>query len=735
MANETPPPVSSVSVTDLAEARSEGRLDSGVASVLGAELAYIDALRAKRDRPGRDQIGLSGLCISGGGIRSATFATGVLQALAAGGKLKDFDYLSSVSGGGYIASSVTWLLSKMGQGTSSENPQFGVDPRNFPYGTENPNPSASGDLIHRDTVDQIKMYQYLKSHGQYLTPGKGITLMSLLAVIIRAMFLSLIVAIPITAAVYTFLQVLPERLIEAFTPELDVDIFVYLRAMSYVTIVLLAVASVIYSLVIPDSKSHEETPIKYRLRRLYDRYSGLLLTIAATTFAVSLVPMIKSSIGGAALLSGLVLGGLIFIFTSIGKTSPVPMKIFTSLAACLFLYGLFVVSHRVGGWASNTITGTIVEREYALPLGEFWPFWIPYVGLSVALLCGRFINLNYISISRYYRDRLMETFMPDINSAMHDVTGPSHTANSARLCDLISVENPNGPYHILNTNLNLSGADSRLRRNRGGDNFILSPFYCGSSETGWRSTKEFLNGGLTLATATAVSGAAAAPNSGVGGKGVTRDASVSIIMTLLNLTLGFWIPHPMRKQKRFTFPNHFNPVLLSLLVNTYNVNRKFLELGDGGFFENLSLYEMIRRRMRLIVVSDAGADPDYRFDDLLNAMQKVQVDFGVKIGFEVNGSPINPQNYFKSDNSTMPEFGHLAGTINYSDGSKGVIILIKASIIKDLDLHIMAYKDKNPEFPHQSTADQSFTDDQVDAYRRLGYEITRRMIAAENERL
>jgi hypothetical protein len=49
---------------------------------------------------------LAALCVSGGGIRSATFALGVFQGLARFGLLSQFHYLSSVSGGGYISS---WL--------------------------------------------------------------------------------------------------------------------------------------------------------------------------------------------------------------------------------------------------------------------------------------------------------------------------------------------------------------------------------------------------------------------------------------------------------------------------------------------------------------------------------------------------------------------------------------------------------------------------------------------------
>src|SRR5882724_1186456 len=46
------------------------------------------------------------LCISGGGIRSATFGLGILQGLARCGLLGRFHYLSTVSGGGYIG---CWL--------------------------------------------------------------------------------------------------------------------------------------------------------------------------------------------------------------------------------------------------------------------------------------------------------------------------------------------------------------------------------------------------------------------------------------------------------------------------------------------------------------------------------------------------------------------------------------------------------------------------------------------------
>jgi len=70
--------------------------------------AYGKAPARINGRPPR----IAGLALSGGGVRSATFNLGVLQALAAAGKLKAFDYLSTVSGGGYVGGWWTAWLSR-----------------------------------------------------------------------------------------------------------------------------------------------------------------------------------------------------------------------------------------------------------------------------------------------------------------------------------------------------------------------------------------------------------------------------------------------------------------------------------------------------------------------------------------------------------------------------------------------------------------------------------------------
>src|SRR5690606_2644914 len=77
-------------------------------------------------------VAATALCLSGGGIRSATFSLGVLQGLAKLGLLNRFTYLSTVSGGGYIGSWLATWISRDGNSLDSVSNKLGgrVDPHN-----------------------------------------------------------------------------------------------------------------------------------------------------------------------------------------------------------------------------------------------------------------------------------------------------------------------------------------------------------------------------------------------------------------------------------------------------------------------------------------------------------------------------------------------------------------------------------------------------------------------------
>ena len=299
-------------------------------------------------------------------------------------------------------------------------------------------------------------------------------------------------------------------------------------------------------------------------------------------------------------------------------------------------------------------------------------------------------------------------------------------ADAARLSEMFDATGHRGPYHIINTNLVLVNSPNRRRRTRGGDSFILSPLYCGGEATGWCKTKDFMDDGMTLSTAMATSGAAANPNTGVGGVGVTRSPLVSALMAFFTIRLGYWAGHPRVSAGSTPHsPNHFRPGLYDALGG-YHENSPFIHLSDGGHFENLAIYELIRRRVRLIICCDGGADANFKFNDLANAINRAEVDFGARITFREQNAlssmtPSQPADFPRQ--SLVSERGFLVGDIRYRNGDEGTLILLKTTMIAGLPLAVQRYKATHSEFPDQSTADQFFDEGQFEAYRQLGYHI------------
>src|SRR6186713_1045162 len=76
--------------------------------------------------------------------------------------------------------------------------------------------------------------------------------------------------------------------------------------------------------------------------------------------------------------------------------------------------------------------------------------------------------------------------------------------------------------------------------------------------------------------------------------------------------------------------NILRPIIAEALGQTDDQS-PYVYLSDGGHFENLGLYEMVLRRCRFIVVSDASTDPKCQLEDLGNAIRKIRIDLGVPI--------------------------------------------------------------------------------------------------------
>jgi hypothetical protein len=151
-----------------------------------------------------------------------------------------------------------------------------------------------------------------------------------------------------------------------------------------------------------------------------------------------------------------------------------------------------------------------------------------------------------------------------------------------------------------------------------------------------------------------------------------------------------------------------------MLGLTTDVN-PYVYLSDGGHFDNLGLWEMVHRRCKFIVVVDAGCDPEYTFADLANALRQVRIDQGVTIDL----APVTMGGAGQAAGARQPHV--LVGTIRYDDvGGVGTLIYIKPALTGDEAVDVLNYQRSHPAFPHESTAEQWFSEAQFESYRMLG---------------
>lgn len=224
---------------------------------------------------------------------------------------------------------------------------------------------------------------------------------------------------------------------------------------------------------------------------------------------------------------------------------------------------------------------------------------------------------------------------------------------------------------------------------------------------------------LNLGTAMAISGAAAAPN-----MGVTTIKPLMFIMTLLNIRLGYWLPNPSLFEKSSWRGRMYRKVFLRGAGAGYlwkealgAVDEKggFVNVSDGGHLENLGVYELLRRHCKLIIAVDGEADPDLSFGSLVRLIRYARIDMGIEIEIDLTEIRLGQDNLSRK---------HWAlATIDYGEQQKGRLLYIKSSVTGDESDDIRDYRSRNPVFPHESTADQFFSEDQFEAYRSLGFHI------------
>ncbi|QND17643.1 hypothetical protein HB775_28630 (plasmid) [Rhizobium leguminosarum bv. trifolii] len=744
------------------DALSPNRLPNDISfdQVFRDEIAAINARRATSGRnllaPGADSFGVTtenglvGLALSGGGQRSAAFCLGVLQGLQTKDFIKHVDYLSTVSGGGYIGSTLTLGL--------SDNPDI------FPFGT--PADAKESSVV-----------KHLRDNSRYLVPNGIRSVVTALAVYARGLVSNALAVIPILLLISAILIALNANTAELkSTRALFIDWTAVLGngtlRVSIATLLFVLAGLALYAVLV--------SVISYssiRWRTWGANVAGVVLSIAFVIIMLDLHAALislwfkYSSPGGMGWASGFARLQTFFVWLSpvVAFVLPyingiaskatsgdaggwgelakrVASRVLLLLVAGLLPAILWIGIIQMTFWGTALCEGLascsgpasvahaprfvqwMLGADQTGQIAEYSRWWatICYAVLSGALFATwPFLNVNANSLHQLYRDRLGSAFF--VRAAVN--VGDPHQADVLKLS---AINTQNAPYPLINAALNVPGSSFANRRGRNADFFFFSPRHVGSEASGYASTAD-MEGAMksfSLGTATAVSGAAAAPN-----MGMASIRPLSLTIALLNVRLGYWIRHPRHvAQGRQILKKYPGPVFLlseafsktGIKLTKEDVTKSetgFVFLTDGGHIDNLGVYGLLRRRCKVIFAVDGEADPAMTFPSLVQLERLARIDLNVEIDL-----PWRQISRFALDKSASPTSGpHVAiGTVTFpasgpgATPETGVIVYVKSSISGDERDYIRSYAGAHRTFPHESTSDQLFSEEQFEVYRALG---------------
>jgi hypothetical protein len=407
------------------------------------------------------------------------------------------------------------------------------------------------------------------------------------------------------------------------------------------------------------------------------------------------------------------------------------------------------------GWGSGV---TAVPWQGCDTLGGRWnkvsATWLAWLaGLAFLAVCiaRSPVFLNLSSLANFYAGRLRRAYLGAGNPARlrpETAVGHRHRLDVREVDDDILVadyypaEPTIAPLHLINITLNETrggNGSAIIQRDRRGRNLVVSAagITCDADTSGLLYRIPFDEEGheqLPLATWVAISGAAVST-----GMGSRNGFPLSTLAGLANMRLGYWW---RTRQGWMGKPTQWD-LLREFRADFSGPAERYWYLSDGGHFENTGAYELVRRRVPFIVVSDNGMDKRFEYEDIANLVRKVRIDFDCEIEF-VDAATLNtllgPSGGLRDSFGTLNQItGQFPATdrvvaalarLAYGDGSLGTMVLIKPRLTGDGPADLIRYKAANEAFPQQTTLDQFFDEAQWESYYHLGRLIARALFGS-----
>jgi hypothetical protein len=717
-----------------------------------------------------------GLALSGGGLRSAAVCLGALQALNHNNALRNVDYLSTVAGGGYIGCSLTCTMTKSGG--------------EFVFGNQPSN--ATGRQLAQEISDTDAV-GHIRNYSNYLIPAGLWDVLTGLAIVVRGLVANLSFVLPALLLLAAFsIWGNPDRSALLHHVVFGISLEQYLPIHFGITLVLALWAlgfffvwALYRSMLVPDKRSEFRT-------KLPSWGAGILVTIAIVFF-LDLQPFVVAGMFDiadtkAGVQTGVFLGLITsWIQTLTGIATPVAAAVTlfrqqfgelvkTATTASGWMTQLAAVAVKVAIWIAGAALPLLIWVAYLYlcywgiindlpdkPSGAHTPSWLLTAANEVSrVIMGRVIDrplaLLYLSsgllffllswlltpnansLHRLYRDRLSKAYLFDPTTRLSEQSRSAQgrdfdALDTMRLSELSETY---APCHLINAALNIQRSDYANRRGRNADFFLFSKYWIGSQATGYAPTEKLERAArdLDLATAMAISGAAASSN-----MGTNSVRPLTPTLAVLNVRLGYWLKNPAywaptgtvqieKSRWRAWIPKHRSMSFLwSEITGRLYEDTDEIYLTDGGHIENLGVYELLRRRCRFIIAVDAEHDATMRFPSLVRLERYARIDLGVRITLpweDIRKTTLIMMSSAAGTtdaSSPKPQPGpHVAiGMIDYGDGEIGYLMYVKTSLTGDENDYISDYAGRYRLFPHEPTGDQFFSEEQFEVYRALGF--------------
>jgi hypothetical protein len=731
---------------------------------------------------GREE-GDLGICLSGGGIRSATFAMGALQALqgkpALGGaaatcELTRARYLTAVSGGAYTAGALVLAV--------QPEREAGKAPGSPSDGPRGPQEATLGyESVFRPGSDE---FDHLRRHSSYIADGMRQWSTAVLVLLRGALLSTLLLAlVALVAGRWT------GHLYYAFGRQDDLrSPWQAVWGVVFAVVGVLVLAILLWLLADWLGLGNHPTARRGIAEAAWVAWMAfavlVLLSVVVPLVTWGSLHIIENSggkgasgvVGGA--FKGGVLGLLGVITTILGLLNRQRADVLNSMregkGALEKLLG--DTGSRIVRWLPVLVGLGLVTAVYLMVFGTAtfyaatgepghnpmvsWgsPVWqSPLSNLWLTAAITLALIIFYVSADEtamglhpFYRRRLASAFAvrrvwrpPEGDKPGGFEAKPYAYDETTRIEDYCRPESGGTlmqPQIIFCAAAHCSDPD-QTPPGRKVLPFSFSSDALGGPEVKWcpparmrqgaggKGLGRCLDADLTVEAAMAVSGAAFASASGSG------RVPANMIMALINARLGTWIANPAffgdgRPDWWRARPPRIRRLsyLLREIFGIHPLDFPMLFVTDGAHYESLGLVELLRHRCTEIYCFDSSCDSDTFASSIARAMTLAYDELGVTIHLE-DPDQADPHRSGANDDTELKhriaERPIIAGTVTYPElpgveAQKGVLVIGRSTLYDGMPWEIRRHAAAHPMFPQDATGDQWFDDGKFNAYTNLG---------------